>query len=66
MSFWRRIVLAVGACIFAATWLVATPSIAAASLDSQSPESDLGAFLLNSGDVPPGFETRSEAIRIPR
>jgi hypothetical protein len=57
MSFWRRIVLAVGACIFAATWLVATPSIAAASLDSQSPESDLGAFLLNSGDVPPGFET---------
>jgi len=56
MSFWRRIVLAVGACIFAATWLVATPSVAAASLDSQSPESDLGAFLLNSGDVPPGFE----------
>lgn len=56
MSFWRRIVLAVGACIFAATWLAATPSVAAASLDSQSPESDLGAFLLNSGDVPPGFE----------
>jgi MFS family permease len=44
------------ACVIAAALLVATPSVAAPSPGSQPPESDLGAILLDSRDVPPGFE----------
>jgi hypothetical protein len=58
MSLRREVMLAViCACIIAAIWLMAVPRVsAAASLDSQPPGSDLGAILLDSGDVPPGFE----------
>lgn len=57
MSFWWRVVLAVVCtCVIAAVWLVAAPPVVAASLGSQSLEPDLDAMLLDSRDVPPGFE----------
>ncbi len=64
MSFWRRVVLAVVyACVIAAALLVATPSVAAPSPGSQTPEPDLGAILLDSRDVPPGFELDAKQSR---
>lgn len=64
MSFWRRVVLAVVcACVIAAVLLVATPSVAAPSPGNQPPEPDLGAILLDSRDVPPGFELDANQSR---
>lgn len=51
MSFWLRVVLAV---ICAS--IIAAPTLAAASLEGQFPEPDLGTILLDGRDVPSGFE----------
>jgi hypothetical protein len=57
MNFWRRLMLTI---IYTATivamWLAVVQAGAAPLLGSQFADSNLGAVLFNSHDVPPGFE----------
>jgi hypothetical protein len=57
VNFWQRVMWAVVcASAVGAVWLAVAQSGAAPLLGSESPDSDLGAVLLDSQDVPPGFE----------